>query len=98
MTATLADDSILATHFGVGNQYLNDPITPDTAGDVGDRLIMLPQGLNTEMYDDDIKKLCHDISKTHNVVVIVPSKFRADYWSDISSLTMDKDTIYDYLL
>lgn len=95
MTATLADDSILATHFGVGNQYLNDPITPDTAGDVGDRLIMLPQGLNTEMYDDDIKKLCHDISKTHNVVVIVPSKFRADYWSDISSLTMDKDTIYD---
>ena len=95
MTATLSDDSVLATHFGVDYQYLNNPITPETAGDVGDRLIMLPQGLNTEMFDEDIKRLCHDISKTHNVVVIVPSNFRAEYWADISSLTMDKDTIYD---
>ena len=38
MTATLSDDSVLATHFGVSPQYLNTPITPDSAGKAGDRL------------------------------------------------------------
>jgi len=95
MTATLADDSILATHFGVHSQHLNKPITPDTAGDVGDRLILLPQALNTDMCDDDVKKICHEISKSQNVVVVVPSWHRAEYWEDVSSEVLDKSNIYD---
>ncbi|MGJ3494852.1 helicase C-terminal domain-containing protein, partial [Piscirickettsia salmonis] len=93
MTATLSDDSVLATHFGV-KEDLNDPITPETAGDVGDRLILMPQGLNTNICDNDIKQLCKNVSKLHNVVVIVPSKKRANFWKDIAAQVLDKNSIY----
>ncbi|MDR3443595.1 MAG: helicase C-terminal domain-containing protein [Legionella sp.] len=94
MTATLSDDSVLATHFGVNYKYLNNPITPDSAGDVGDRLIMFPQALNSNMFDNDVKKICEAVSKNHNVVVIVPSKKRVEFWEDVAALTLDKDNIH----
>lgn len=43
MTATLADDSILSSHFGIDEENLNSIIVPDSAGDIGDRMILLPQ-------------------------------------------------------
>ncbi|MFV0820249.1 DEAD/DEAH box helicase family protein [Legionella micdadei] len=95
MTATLADDSVLATHFGINSQHLDKPITPDSAGDVGDRIILFPQALNSNMFDSDVKKLCEYISRNHNVVVIVPSKQRSEFWSDISALTLDKTNIHE---
>ncbi|WP_298624810.1 DEAD/DEAH box helicase family protein [uncultured Legionella sp.] len=93
MTATLSDDSVLTTHFGVCSQYLNNPITPDSAGDVGDRLILLPQALNTNMFDSDVKALCLELSKEYNVVVIVPSNKRVEFWEDEADLILNKDTI-----
>ncbi|HAT8176179.1 TPA: DEAD/DEAH box helicase family protein [Legionella pneumophila] len=93
MTATLSDDSVLATHFGVSSQYLNTPITPDSAGDVGDRLILLPQALNTNMFDSDVKELCVELSKEYNVVVIVPSNKRVEFWEDAADLILNKDSI-----
>jgi hypothetical protein len=94
MTATLSDDSVLATHFGISSQNLSNPITPDTAGDVGDRIILFPQALNSNMFDSDVKAICTEIAKIHNVVVIVPSKSRADFWNDVSALILDKETIH----
>ena len=95
MTATLSDDSVLATHFGVSHQYLNNPITPDSAGDVGDRLIMFPQALNSNMFDSDVKEICQAVSQEYNVVVIVPSKKRVDFWDDGDTLILDKDNIHE---
>lgn len=93
MTATLADDSILTTHFGVQPQFLQNPITPDSAGDVGDRMILLPQVINPTFTDNDIKQICVNISQKHNVVVIVPSKHRANFWSDVSKLKLTTENI-----
>jgi hypothetical protein len=95
MAATLVDDSILASHFGVDEQHINTPIVPASAGDVGDRMILLPQVINTETTDDEIKSYCKAISQHMNVVVIVPSSYRANYWKDKADLILMSGNLYD---
>ncbi|MBI4806993.1 MAG: DEAD/DEAH box helicase family protein [Desulfovibrio sp.] len=94
MTATLADDSILASHFDVAG-HVPQAIVPDSAGDIGDRMILVPQMINTEINNDDIKMICKFVSKRLNVVVIVPSVNRARYWGDVSDVVLDKNNIPD---
>lgn len=95
MTATLADDSVLASHFGITDSHAYQAICPDSFGDVGDRLILMPQVINPELSDDDIKELCIHAKQTLNVVVIVPSDHRANYWSDIADAVLKKSNIHD---
>jgi hypothetical protein len=95
MTATLADDSVLVTHFNANPNAVRKPITPSTASDIGDRMILVPQELNRDAGDNDVKALVHRVSKKHNVVVIVPSHFRAKYWSDVAALTLSANNLHD---
>lgn len=95
MTATLVDDSVLASHFGVTEESINKAILPKTAGDIGDRMILLPQVINPQISDIDIKNLCKSISKDLNVVVIVPSKNRAAFWESKADLVLDKNNLYE---
>lgn len=88
MTATLADDSILVTHFNANPDAVRKPISPTTASDVGDRMILVPQELNGTAEDDDVKALAKKVSAAHNVVVIVPSHKRAEYWADVAVMTL----------
>lgn len=94
MTATLVDESILASHFGITDKSLSSPITPKAIGDIGDRMILMPQVINPDLTDLDIKAMCKEISTHHNVVVIVPSDYRAKFWQDVADRILDKDTIY----
>lgn len=94
MTATLVDDSILASHFAVDQKNIKNPVVPDSAGDIGDRIILLPQVINTETTDDDIKAYCKAASKHVNVVVIVPSSYRAKYWHDEADAILTSENIY----
>ncbi|EIK2604640.1 helicase, partial [Salmonella enterica] len=95
MTATLADDSILSTHFGVKTNELNNAITPDSAGDIGERMILLPQVLNPKITDNDILKICHEVSKKHNVVIISPSEYKARKWNSIANQILKSENITD---
>jgi len=95
MTATLADNSILSSHFGVDEKDITSPITPESAGDIGDRMILLPQAINHNTSDVEIKEYCKIISEHINVVVIVPSFSRATFWQDVADKTLDKDTLYE---
>jgi Type III restriction enzyme, res subunit/Helicase C-terminal domain len=95
MTATLVDDSILASHFGVTEEFIQNPVVPDSAGDIGDRMILLPQVINPELSDDKIKAFCKEKSLTINVVVIVPSVFRSKYWEDCADLVLNKQNLYE---
>lgn len=94
MTATLVDESILASHFGITDESLFNPITPKTVGDIGDRMILMPQVINPYLSDIEIKKMCKDISQAHNVVVIVPSKYRASFWSDVADEILDTKNLH----
>ncbi|HDR9039811.1 TPA: hypothetical protein QDA96_000433 [Burkholderia vietnamiensis] len=93
MTATLADDTILVSHFQADADEVVKPIRPKGGGDIGDRMILAPQEINPEYTFEDIKALVVEIAVDRNVVVIVPSKQRAGSWNDVAAQVLDKDTI-----
>ena len=83
MTATLSDDAVLVTDFGADPGALAKPVTPKTASDLGDRMILVPQRINTGIKDEDIKAFVEKIRAGRNAVVIVPSGDRAGFWADV---------------
>jgi hypothetical protein len=84
LTATLADDSVLVTHFGADPACVREPITPGAADDIGDRMILAPQEVRPDWSDADIKDYVTELARSCNVVVIVPSASRAEFWRDVA--------------
>lgn len=82
MTATLADDSVLVTHFGAAPEKLGDPIVPNSSQSMGERMILMPQELNPDIDTAEIRALLASLAADENVVVIVPSKQAAEGWKD----------------
>ncbi len=95
MTATLSDDTILVSHFKASASDVKRPIRPKGGGDIGDRMILVPQEINPDYTMEQIKTLISDIATEVNVVVIVPSRHQAGFWDDIAVQILDKDTITD---
>ena len=95
LTATLADDSVLVTHFGVSETAAQNPITPSSAADIGDRLILSPRELNPRMSDERVHDLVARLAEKYNVVVLVPSYRRARLWMGIAALTVGAEEIED---
>ncbi len=85
MTATLSDNSILISHFNVDINSISKPIIPDTAGNIGERLILTPQEINPELKREEIEQYIYQKSKEINVVVIVPSKSQSEKWQPYTS-------------
>lgn len=88
MSATLSDDSVLISHFDVAVGAIAKAVTPSLASDIGDRMILVPQELNASIGDTDMKAMLGRLAAKHNVVVIVPSVFRAQFWSDVAKETL----------
>ena len=95
MSATFADDSVLVTNFDANPNNIVTAIAPASANDIGDRMILAPQELDTSISDEEIKHLAAQKSKTYNVVVIVPSNYRADFWKDVTQLTLTAKNLED---
>lgn len=93
MTATLADDGDLVTKMGVDEDCVTKPITPASASDLGDRIILTPMETSRLVSHDDVKASAVEWAKTHNVVVIVPSRPKSKVWSDVTTEIHDKKTI-----
>jgi hypothetical protein len=93
MTATLADDGILVSHFNVDANLASKAIKPLGVGNMGDRMILIPQEINHETTDEDIKRLAVKIAKEKNVAVIVPSEKRSRFWSDVAAQTLNASNI-----
>lgn len=89
MSATLSDDSILCTDFGLNSSDLSIIISPEKANDIGDRLIIFPQVMNKRVTDDEIKLKLKAMSSNYNVVIIVPSYNRAKYWEDVEDMELN---------
>lgn len=84
MTATLADDSILVSDFGARPDLVQQHITPNIANDIGDRMILVPQEIDPSLDDITLKGYIKGKSAKHNVVVIVPSDYRLQFWQDVA--------------
>lgn len=83
MSATLADDSVFVSAIGLKASDISNIITPEKANDIGERLILFPKHLNSQIGDEEIKQILANEAKKHNVVVIVPSFDRVSFWSDV---------------
>jgi hypothetical protein len=93
LTATLADDGILVSDLGADPQAVADPISPASAGDIGDRLILVPQQTHPQATEEEIRDLIVGLAADRNVVVIVPSLRRAAYWRPFAKTVLDKDSL-----
>ena len=93
LTATLADDGILVQDFDADPVAVAAPIVPTSAGDIGDRLILVPQDTHPHASDAELLQLVLDLAAERNVVVIVPSTARAAVWRDHAALVLDKTNI-----
>ncbi|MEB3980215.1 DEAD/DEAH box helicase family protein [Mycobacterium sp. 663a-19] len=80
LTATLADDSVLVTDFGADPTSVATPITPQTAGDIGERMILAPMELSPQLAIEGVRAGIAALAEKHNVVVIAPSRRIADLW------------------
>jgi hypothetical protein len=95
MTATLSDDSVIATHFGADPNSLGKPIVPSSSQSMGERMILMPQELNPELTTADIRAMLVELSKTVNVVVIVPSDAASKDWADVADQVLIGDKVPD---
>jgi len=93
LTATLADDSILVSDFNVKPETAISHITPNVANDIGDRMILVPQEIDPELTEENIKAFLKEKSKSYNTVIIVPSEFRLNFWSDVVDLAVKADNL-----
>ena len=93
LTATLADDSILVTDLDTDPRLLTKPVTPGSAADLGDRMILAPVALNRNLDDEAVRVLARQFAdgdrdgdgavdaQPINVVVLVPSRKAAEKWA-----------------
>ncbi|MFG3423370.1 helicase C-terminal domain-containing protein [Micromonospora sp. NPDC048063] len=88
LTATLADDSVLVTHFDADPEGVGRSIVPESAADLGDRLVLSPQELNPDIDHEQVRALALQIANTHNVVVLVPSHEKSREWAAQANLTI----------
>lgn len=93
LTATLADDSVLVTDFGADSTSISNPITPLTAGDIGERMILAPQEINPSLSTDEIRREIAKLSEEHNTVVIVPSEKWAEIWHSYAETVAIGDSV-----
>lgn len=87
MTATLADDSVLVSDFDADPATVSDPITPASAGYLGDRLILAPQEISPQIQEHEIREAVGGFAEHRNVVVLVPSHRRAALWQEYADVT-----------
>ena len=93
MTGTFPDTTILVTHFSADPTSVSRPITPSTASDIGDRMILIPHDTHPRSKESDIHDLLFEFANEHNVVVIVPSHRRASEWKHRGAHVFDQNTI-----
>lgn len=93
LTATLADDGILVSDFAADAETIASPVAPANAGDIGDRLIVIPQEIVPDATEEQVRQLVAELAATQNVAVIVPSGPRAAAWSSYDPIVLDKDSI-----
>jgi hypothetical protein len=93
LSATLADDSVLVTDFNADPASVRTAISPETAGDIGERMILAPQEINPSLSTREIREEIVKLSEKYNTVVLVPSERWAKAWSDDAAVVALADDI-----
>ena len=84
LSATLTDDSILPREFDVRGEAVEETIRPRSRGDIGERMILVPDLIQPDL-GDQLPKLLADKTSKVNVVVLVPSAKAALPWKEVGA-------------
>ena len=97
MSATLVDDSALIKDFAANPESVQAPIKPKVLGDIGERLIVSPTLVDPRIDEFTTPQLISTIQATHqtNVVILVPSRYRARVWEQIGGKIASVGNIAD---
>lgn len=99
LTATLSNDGVLVTNLKADPRNLEQVVTPGSAADLGDRLVLAPAELNPNLDDEAVRHLAKGFSigdrdgdgipeaRPVNVVVLVPSRAKAEQWAHLADAT-----------
>jgi hypothetical protein len=68
-------------------------VTPTTASDLGDRLILAPQEVNPRTSVENIRQSLRGFADRVNVIVIVPSHRAAAAWADVADAVPTADEL-----
>lgn len=84
MSATLVDDAALVRDFAADSDSVEKPIKPKVAGDIGERLIVIPPLVDSRFEETSTVDLVRDAQTQHksNVVILVPSRNRGNIWDN----------------
>ena len=97
MSATLADDGVFVETLGLNSEDMKNIITPENANDIGDRFILFPKHINSNITEDEIREKVDEIAQSYNVVVLVPSFARAKLWDPEGDITATNENIEDFV-
>jgi hypothetical protein len=99
LTATLADDSVLVTDLDADPGMVARPVTPGSAADLGDRMILAPIALNRHLGEHAVRVMARQFANGDrdgddmpdaepiNVVVLAPSDKAAAAWKPFADRT-----------
>ncbi|TKA12060.1 DEAD/DEAH box helicase [Actinacidiphila oryziradicis] len=105
LTATLADDSVLVTDLDANPEDVARPVTPGSAADLGDRMILAPSALNPGLDDEAVRQLARQFAdgdrdgdgiyeaRPVNVVVLVPRDKAMDAWTGYADLVLNASNL-----
>lgn len=94
LSATFEDDYDFIKDLGISFDSISNPIIPSDRKDVGKRLILAPERFDSNLTQEEIAKFISNYSRQgYNVVVLVPSKQRAQFWTQYGAIQVDKSNI-----
>ena len=96
MSATVADDSSIIRTFDATLESVSKPIAPSSLAGVGERMILAPALMQIPSKDleDLVKALVEWVSKTAGVVILTPSRYIAEHWSDVAKIALGDDVAF----
>ena len=99
MSATLVDDADLIKNFAADPASIEKPISPKVRGDIGERLIISPALVDSNVEEVTTTKLVLEVRDRHqaNVVVLTPSVQRFDIWSDHCPMRVSRENISEVI-
>ena len=59
----LSDDSVFVSALGLAIEDMKNIITPENANDIGDRLVIFPKYVNSDISETEIKEKVEEVAE-----------------------------------
>lgn len=97
MSASVHDGAVLVRELGCSKQAAITPVDESGESSVGERMVIVPSLIDTEFSDSELIEVAIAVSRSANVVVLVPSFSNAKKWQDIGARVASPDDIADVI-